>query len=1649
MSRIGCWSGIAVFALIAGSLPSASLASDWPMDQHDVARSGVTSEQLATPLHKRWSYLAAHDPAPAWPEPGRELHRTAFDYAYPVIVAGGRVFFGSSADHKVYALDLKTGQTAWEYFTEGPVRFAPAFDAGRLFVAADDGWLHCLEADSGRLLWRFRGGPTGEKMVGNGRVISRWPLRSGVAVRDGIVYVSAGMWPSEGIFVYALRAADGQVVWKNDTCGSQYIQQPHPPSTAVSGVSPQGNICVSSDQLFIPTGRSTPAVFDRHTGELLYYRSRPDTWGDRWGGSWTMLADDLFFNWRSHVGPDIDVQAGEYQPDAKDGLATFAQATGQMQRDFPGQLLAIVRGDTMYTAGSGQISAFGFSAWKDRANTDECTRWQTPHGRVYAMILAGNTLVAGGPSSVAALDATSGQMIWQQEVNGQARGLAAADGCLLVSTTAGEIVCFGLPPAAEPDFRTQRKPGLDAQRNAPDSEPSAAARRIVEQSGKTAGYCLVLGAGDGKLLSELAACSQLTIHCVEPDAERVRAVRSWLDELGIYGTRVVVHHGSLSDVACPELFADLVLVTAAALAAPDAWPAEEAYRAVHPLGGILCPLVEGFDATAAFQTWLAGAPIPAAEIVTSVQPMRVVRGPLAGADDWTHQYANAQRSGSSSDAHVRMPLRLLWFGEPGPEQMVSRHWKGPAPLCVDGRLFVIGQHTIMSVDAYNGRPLWRRELKGAGRWPVNSKGSNVVADRYGLYVAVGNTCHQLDPHTGQTARTYAIPPDALPADQPAAQWSYLAVADDRILGSAGNDQEAATVFLLNRDGQLQWSYKALGVVGNNALAIDDNRVYLIDRSPAAWVEQSRRRGQTVPVTWKLVALEAATGRTAWETTTGIVGSSELWLSGGVLLTTGGGRMSGYDAASGKCLYEGASEMQKFPVIVGDTIYGEPVAYDLHTGAPRMRSNPFTGQETPWVFSRTYGCGSVSGCPNLLMFRSGNLGLYDLSGDSGVQDIGGVRAGCHVNAIAAAGLVLMPPGDAACTCSYAFQTTIALAPTRTEENWGLFYKQLPSTAVRRLALNLGAPGDRRSRDGTLWLATPRPASDARRRDIAVPFRFDQQESLKTFRQNADLTPIQDTDRPWLYTSGVRGPLRAELDLEIFDRGATAWPLSEDGLDQDRFKAVPVSGHDAAVVLRYDDSHLYLRLQRSADVMAGGLPVAWRQATDGQDADVWQDDCLDVKLSNTPVKRDQPSPRCLHLGVSASGARYDGLWQYVTPTLPLRDVPRLDATVDADPADWTDKGFAVRSLPGRGGKLLPARDFDPGLRLGWNAQGLLILAEIQDSVLYDPPENEPITSGDSIELYVTPQRGSAQHYGVLIAVAAGGPPRVAYVDRRTGAARQPLDAQVAGKTTSDGYLLEILLPWKNLGLTPDVGSQVGLQVFVNDSDRPDDRTRVEAMWHPAGNPAQDALAYQELRLAEAASEPLVFQRGETRDDQGFHTAVAPADVPTVLPAMGAQGEDRAFSCTWSATVQAEPQQLAIELAIPWKTIDDAGLDRSQLMVSLDQAGVLTQPPMLGQGFERLIVVPGAAAQRRTLNVRLHFAELEAAQAGQRVFDVKLQGQTVLAGFDIAQAAGGTNRAVTREFANVTAARALVVELVPASASSPLEPTLCAIEFTDATP
>ena len=48
-------------------------------------------------------------------------------------------------------------------------------------------------------------------------------------------------------------------VWRNDEAGKIYMAQPHGGAMAESGVSPQGYLVATADQLLVPTGRAVPA----------------------------------------------------------------------------------------------------------------------------------------------------------------------------------------------------------------------------------------------------------------------------------------------------------------------------------------------------------------------------------------------------------------------------------------------------------------------------------------------------------------------------------------------------------------------------------------------------------------------------------------------------------------------------------------------------------------------------------------------------------------------------------------------------------------------------------------------------------------------------------------------------------------------------------------------------------------------------------------------------------------------------------------------------------------------------------------------------------------------------------------------------------------------------------------------------------------------------------------------------------------------------------------------------------------------------------------------------------------------------------------------------------------------------------------------
>ncbi|NLX99125.1 MAG: PQQ-binding-like beta-propeller repeat protein [Rhodopirellula sp.] len=993
--------------LLSGNL---LMAGDWPTYRADAARSGYTGESLPRKLAPRWIYQARHAPRPAWS--GRDT-RMPFDRALLPVVSGESVYFGSSADGKVYALDASTGAMRWEFFTGGPVRFPPAVNADRVFVASDDGFLYCLAAADGRVLWKLRGGSSDSRVLGNDRMISRWPARGGPAIADGVVYFAAGIWPSEGIFVYAVDVTDGRVIWCNDDSGAMEMPQPHGGAVAKSGISGQGNLVVAGRLLLVPTGRGVPAALDRRTGQLLYFHLQQYR---ALGGSEIAAAGSHFL----HSGAIFDVATGH----AADGsLATMAAAVA------PDRIVCAVKDEL--------VALDRRSMWTRRQGTDRkgqpvektvldapVWRMKSPLDRTLELSVAGRQIIACGEDRICVIDQDTQATVFASPTDGAPFAPVVAGGRLFVATDRGFLYCFDGGKSREP------------KRIGPVSNPTPvkrdplyhrAASEIIEQTGVTAGYCLDLGCGDGSLAEELAEQTDLQILAIDPDAANVAAARRRLDAAGLYGVRVTVDQGDPAATDYPDYFANLVVSGRSVTAALPAGAEAELNRIVRPYGGQAC----------------LGRP---------GEMTKTVRGELAGAGTWTHQYCNPANTNCSADLLARGPLAMLWFTDWG-FPMPSRHGRGPAPLVLDGRLFVEGLDGLLAVDAYNGRRLWEYPLPGIlhaydGEHLMGTAGtgSNLCLSRDGLFVRTGGKCLRIDPISGKLLAEYQPPRQE---DGREGTWGLVAVVGQTLFGTLSDTEhvvgwryqkgdmstqftESIQLFAIDvASKKLKWTYQPEHSIRNNSVAIAASRVYLIDRPTAAAdllsAKTDSRRGQPLPPhpPGTLVALDAETGQPAWTTPDAYGTTLAVSEEHDILVMSYqdtrfkldseiGGRMAALRASSGAILWDVAAKYASRLLINGSTIYAQPGAWDLLSGEPQE-----------FDFQRSYGCGTLAGSRHLLVYRSATLGYTDLSDNRGTENYGGIRPGCWINALPAAGLVLVPDATDRCTCSYLIKASVAL------------------------------------------------------------------------------------------------------------------------------------------------------------------------------------------------------------------------------------------------------------------------------------------------------------------------------------------------------------------------------------------------------------------------------------------------------------------------------------------------------------------------------------------------------------------------------------------------------------------------------------------------
>ena len=398
-----------VIGLFTSMFSSAFVyGDDWPTRLHDISRCGVSSEQLTMPLSQAWVYETDNAPESAWTE-SPAVHdyyhywfnlkpRQNYDFSFDTSVSGGFLYFGSSNTGQISCLNAVTGQEVWTYFTEGPVRFAPTIADGKIYAGSDDGFVYCLNAGDGTLVWKERVG--GEDMIwGNEHMISVWPVRSSVLVSNGQVFWAAGLFPQEGMYLCKRNAADGTGGW-----------------TVTPQLPPQGYLLATPDLLFVPSGRTYPMVFSRSSGAFAGFINS----STRDGGAWALLTPDNNSFW---TGPNVSNQTQEYNASSRAYIASINGAN---------YLIA----DAIYAYYNTDTHLIKIN----RSNRSQV--WAVEEDYPYSIIEGGTTIYAGGNGKVAAFATSDGEKVWEASINGQAYGLALADNCLYVGTDTGNIYCF-------------------------------------------------------------------------------------------------------------------------------------------------------------------------------------------------------------------------------------------------------------------------------------------------------------------------------------------------------------------------------------------------------------------------------------------------------------------------------------------------------------------------------------------------------------------------------------------------------------------------------------------------------------------------------------------------------------------------------------------------------------------------------------------------------------------------------------------------------------------------------------------------------------------------------------------------------------------------------------------------------------------------------------------------------------------------------------------------------------------------------------------------------------------------------------------------------------------------------------------------------
>lgn len=165
---------------------------EWPTYRSDVTRSGLVSG-VGKPSNLKWSVKLAGQPT------------------QPVL-AGRKVLVADKDNPVLCAFAFDSGAPLWRFIPGGRIDSSPAVYKGLVYFGATDGFVYCIDLESGVLRWKFQAAPAPANHMYLERMEATHPVHGNVLVMNDRVYAMAGrsMFTDGGIHSVVLDALTGR-----------------------------------------------------------------------------------------------------------------------------------------------------------------------------------------------------------------------------------------------------------------------------------------------------------------------------------------------------------------------------------------------------------------------------------------------------------------------------------------------------------------------------------------------------------------------------------------------------------------------------------------------------------------------------------------------------------------------------------------------------------------------------------------------------------------------------------------------------------------------------------------------------------------------------------------------------------------------------------------------------------------------------------------------------------------------------------------------------------------------------------------------------------------------------------------------------------------------------------------------------------------------------------------------------------------------------------------------------------------------------------------------------------------------------------------------------------------------------------------------